>query len=104
MQVKPKNTVDMTEHQLSRGEFLRRASPAHTVCHEPSVEYFLSQVFNIWWAQACGTRSFAVTPRLNDTNLDKNKGYLSPSILKSNKAIRGHPTPLGNLHSKIYDY
>ena len=75
-QVKHEKTVDKTEHQLSRGEFLRRLSPAHTVCHEPSIEDFLSRVFNLWWAQACGTCSFAVTPQLNHTNLDTSKGYL----------------------------
>lgn len=37
IQVKHKNTVDKTE-QLSRGEFLRRVAPAHSVCHEPGVE------------------------------------------------------------------
>ena len=47
IQVKYKNTVDKTEHQLSRDEFLRRVAPAHTVCHEPSVEDFLSWVFNL---------------------------------------------------------
>lgn len=95
IQVKYKNTVDKTEHQLSRDEFLRRVAPAHTVCHEPGVEDFLSRVFNLRWAQACGTCSFVVMPQLNHTNLDTEAKhiFLSPSILKSNKAIPGHPTP-----------
>ena len=45
-------------------------------------------------------------PQPNHTNLntEAKRIFLSPSILKSNKAIPGHPTPLGKLHSKIYDY
>lgn len=33
VQEKHKNTVNKTEYQLSRGEFLRRVAPARTVCH-----------------------------------------------------------------------
>ena len=87
-QVKHEKTVDKTEHQLSRGEFLRRVAPAHSVCHEPGVEDFLSRGFNLRWAQACGTCSSVVMPQFNHTNLDTEAKhiFLSPSSLKSNKA------------------
>lgn len=93
IQVKHENTVDKTE-QLSRGEFLRHVAPAQ--CLPQTRCRGLSPVlFNLRWAQAWGTCSFVVMPQPNHTNLDTEakRIFLSPSILKSNKAIPGHPTP-----------